>query len=95
MELNKSTLCNKIKTTLIINKFKISIDFFVMIWYYIYIQMSHHSIRVSTLASHAGNAGSNPAGGTKKFELYSSFFYFLYKIKNISCYYFKLVVKTN
>lgn len=24
----------------------------------------HHSIMVSTLASHAGNAGSNPAGGT-------------------------------
>lgn len=27
--------------------------------------MSHHSIRVSTLASHAGNVGSNPTGGTK------------------------------
>lgn len=52
-----------------------------MIWYYIYIQMSHHSIRVSTLASHAGNAGSNPAGGTKKFELQSSFFISYTKLK--------------
>lgn len=43
-----------------------SIAFFCFFCYHTRgFNICHHSIRVSTLASHAGNAGSNPAGGTK------------------------------
>ena len=37
---------------------------------------------VSTLASHAGNEGSNPSGGTKTKPRYSLGLFFLLQLKN-------------